>query len=200
MLGILVLFLLSERFYFKGVRWGHCGLVFGPHRLPQQNTDYCLSLRREGECAAIPLSPEKGVYVRILWIIESKWSCNVTFVCKALRVSYIYARSWSKVKIGDKDESIRIRAKVNLARIRLFTVKGPCNAPCDYVSVKHLHYFSFDHQSNNMGVQSHWLFIHTDLVQYIIAALGIPFHLLSFWCIKTINVISGWFIHHFIPV
>lgn len=52
LLGILALSLLWERLYHK--QWDEviCGLVFGLRRLPQQNTDYCLSLRREGESNA----------------------------------------------------------------------------------------------------------------------------------------------------
>lgn len=34
------------------------GLVFGLHHLPQQNTDYCLSRRREGESDVLNKSPQ----------------------------------------------------------------------------------------------------------------------------------------------
>lgn len=63
------------------------GLEFGLHRLPQQNTDYCLSRRREGESAVLNKSPQswqRPVDVRLLWIIESKWSSSVTFLCMPL--------------------------------------------------------------------------------------------------------------------
>lgn len=40
--------------------------MFGLHRLPQQNTDCCRSLRCEGESAAILLSPEEGKLHQVL--------------------------------------------------------------------------------------------------------------------------------------
>lgn len=96
---------------------------------------------------------------------------------------HMYGRNWSNVKIEDKDASIRIRAKIGLI-VRLFTVKGPWNAPCDYVS-NICTKFSLITRATTCGYS------------YIMAAQGFPLHSPSFCFIKTVNIIYGWFIRHF---